>query len=204
MTVMKKSNKDDAVSPVIGVMLMLVVTIIIAAVVMTFASDTTADIETAPIAVLDVAVYENINSNDGGMFYSHPSFQILYLAGDGKLDTSKMSIVSTWRGNDDKTHTYTASGNLPNLLLRTNDNMWSTTGTGENEFGIATFKAGESFATNVDWGAMMTGEPTPIEDYTYFEEIFGPDYTTIEKGTEISISITHGKYMLYDEVVIVK
>lgn len=201
---MKKSNKEDAVSPVIGVMLMLVVTIIIAAVVMTFASDTTADIETAPIAVLDVAIYENINSNDGGMFYSHPSFQILYLAGDGKLDTSKMSIVSTWRGNDDETHTYTASGKLPNLLLRTNDNMGSTTGTGENEFGIATFKAGESFATNVEWGAMMTGEPTPIEDYTYFEEIFGPAYDTIEKGTEISISITHGKYLLYDEVVIVK
>ena len=38
MTVMKKTEqKDDAVSPVVGVMLMLVVTIIIAAVVAAFA-----------------------------------------------------------------------------------------------------------------------------------------------------------------------
>ena len=37
MSIMKKSKKEDAVSPVVGVMLMLVVTIIIAAVVAAFA-----------------------------------------------------------------------------------------------------------------------------------------------------------------------
>ena len=199
---MKKSNKEDGVSPVVGVMLMLVVTIVIAAVVAAFASDTTTDIEAAPIAVLDVAVYENINSNDGGMLYSHPSFQILYLAGNGKLDTSKMSIVSTWRGNDDKTHTYTAAGVLPNLLIRSNENMMGYGAGGK--FGETMFEAGESFATNVEWGAMMTGKPTPIKDYDFFKEIFGSDYYTIEKGTELSISITYGKHILFEEEVIVK
>lgn len=53
---MKKQN-EDAVSPVIGVMLMLVVTIIIAAVVAAFASGLGGDVEAAPAAILDVDVY---------------------------------------------------------------------------------------------------------------------------------------------------
>ena len=57
MTVMKKSNKEDAVSPVIGVMLMLVVTIVIAAVVAAFASGLGTDMESAPTVVLDATVY---------------------------------------------------------------------------------------------------------------------------------------------------
>lgn len=57
MTVMKKTEqKDDAVSPVVGVMLMLVVTIIIAAVVAAFASGVATDVEPAPSAVLKAEV----------------------------------------------------------------------------------------------------------------------------------------------------
>jgi len=59
MTVMKKSNKEDAVSPVIGVMLMLVVTIVIAAVVAAFASGLGTDMESAPTVVLDATVYSD-------------------------------------------------------------------------------------------------------------------------------------------------
>ena len=54
MAIMKKSNKEDAVSPVIGVMLMLVVTIVIAAVVAAFASGLGGDVESAPAAIMDV------------------------------------------------------------------------------------------------------------------------------------------------------
>ena len=50
-------KKEDAVSPVIGVMLMLVVTIVIAAVVAAFASGMGGDVEAAPAAVLDIDVY---------------------------------------------------------------------------------------------------------------------------------------------------
>ena len=54
-------KKEDAVSPVIGVMLMLVVTIVIAAVVAAFASGMGGDVDMAPTAALDVAVYSNGN-----------------------------------------------------------------------------------------------------------------------------------------------
>ena len=49
-------KKEDAVSPVIGVMLMLVVTIVIAAVVAAFAGGLGGDVEMAPTAALDIDV----------------------------------------------------------------------------------------------------------------------------------------------------
>ena len=59
---MKKSNKEDAVSPVIGVMLMLVVTIVIAAVVAAFASGMATSTETAPSVILKA----NVDASDSG------------------------------------------------------------------------------------------------------------------------------------------
>ena len=56
MTVMKKSNKDDAVSPVIGIMLMLVVTIIVAALVSSFAGGLVTSQERVPVSTLDVTL----------------------------------------------------------------------------------------------------------------------------------------------------
>ena len=56
---MIRKKSEDAVSPVIGVMLLLVVTIVIAAVVAVFASGVGADAEPAPTTVLDVVeVYD--------------------------------------------------------------------------------------------------------------------------------------------------
>ena len=54
-------KKEDAVSPVIGVMLMLVVTIVIAAVVAAFAGGLGSDVEMAPTAALDIDVTSNGN-----------------------------------------------------------------------------------------------------------------------------------------------
>ena len=54
-------KKEDAVSPVIGVMLMLVVTIVIAAVVAAFAGGIATDTEPSPSVVLNADVYANKN-----------------------------------------------------------------------------------------------------------------------------------------------
>ena len=51
---MKHQRKEDAVSPVIGVMLMLVVTIIIAAVITGFATDLSKDTDKTPMVLFDV------------------------------------------------------------------------------------------------------------------------------------------------------
>ena len=58
----KAERKEDAVSPVIGVMLMLVVTIIIAAVITGFATDLSKDTDKTPMVLFDVQY-----NNDNGM-----------------------------------------------------------------------------------------------------------------------------------------
>ena len=73
-----KERKEDAVSPVIGVMLMLVVTIVIAAVVAAFAGGIATDTEPTPSVVLTADAYE-----DKVMLQS--------LSGD-RLEIAKLSV----------------------------------------------------------------------------------------------------------------
>ena len=55
----RKTEKDDAVSPVVGVMLMLVVTIIIAATVAVFATGIGSDMDTIPVAQVSATYSTN-------------------------------------------------------------------------------------------------------------------------------------------------
>lgn len=75
---MKQMKKDDAVSPVVGVMLMLVVTIIIAAVVATFAGGLAGDAEPATNAVVKLDDYDmaiiNYNNIADGYAYEPESY----------------------------------------------------------------------------------------------------------------------------------
>lgn len=61
----RQEKKDDAVSPVIGIMLMLVVTIIIAAVITGFATDLSKDTEKTPTAFFDA------DSENGKIMLKH-------------------------------------------------------------------------------------------------------------------------------------
>ena len=71
-------KKEDAVSPVIGVMLMLVVTIVIAAVVAAFAGGIATDTEPTPSVVLSADAYED-------------KVMIQSLSGD-RLEIDKLSV----------------------------------------------------------------------------------------------------------------
>ena len=53
---LSKKNGEDAVSPIVGVMLMLVVTIIIAAVVSAFPGSTVGGTQKAPSATVEIHV----------------------------------------------------------------------------------------------------------------------------------------------------
>ena len=69
------TKKDDAVSPVIGVMLMLVVTIVIAAVVVTFGTGMAGDATTTPMALYEV---DNIVMKGGYL----DTFDLVHKGGD--------------------------------------------------------------------------------------------------------------------------
>ena len=97
---MNLKKSDDAISPVIGVMLMLVITVVIAAVITVFATGTVADTEIAPTAVLDVEIYGyNPALFDNGVeVVGAPDFHITHIAGDA-VDTKDIEIRLSWENN---------------------------------------------------------------------------------------------------------
>ena len=102
--IMKRTeNKENAVSPVVGVMLMLVVTIIIAAVVAMFATGVATDVSTAPNAVLDVHIYSDkamlMSAGNASVCPTHaPDLVIRHLGGDD-LNTGNLSLTFSWKNN---------------------------------------------------------------------------------------------------------
>ena len=100
--IVKKS--DDAVSPVIGVMLMLVVTVVIAAAVTIFATGVVGETEPAPVAVLDVKILSNVFALDGESYgegnLRGPDLQITHLSGDA-VDTKDVELRFSWTCDND-------------------------------------------------------------------------------------------------------
>lgn len=82
---MIQKKSEDAVSPVIGVMLLLVVTIIIAAVVAVFASGVGTDAEPAPATVLNVVDICDRGHSEPENWVFNPLFSVL-INGDGAMN----------------------------------------------------------------------------------------------------------------------
>ena len=102
---MTRKKSEDAVSPVIGIMLMLVVTVIIVAVVASFANGMVEDTETAPMAKLDVQIYSqhNVKSSVYDMdTYEQivvdtyiPDLHVTHVSGD-PIDTKDLKFTFSW------------------------------------------------------------------------------------------------------------
>ena len=82
-----KERNEDAVSPVIGVMLMLVVTIVIAAVVAAFAGGIATDTEPTPSVVLTADAYPTkvILQSLSGDRLETAGLDVVVYSGDGAL-----------------------------------------------------------------------------------------------------------------------
>jgi archaeal type IV pilus assembly protein PilA len=99
----KKKRIDSAVSPVIGVLLMLVVTIIIAAVVSGFAGGLAAGQSKPPVATLDVQIHASENAGaypPYGSGYYIPTMVIKHLSGDS-IATKNTKIVTFFKNESD-------------------------------------------------------------------------------------------------------
>lgn len=86
----KKS--EDAVSPVIGIMLLVVVTVIIAAVITAFATGVVGSTEPAPVAALDVEI---LNSENTLSDLNGPELFITHRSGDA-VDTKDIELRFSW------------------------------------------------------------------------------------------------------------
>lgn len=84
----QKKNQDDAVSPVVGVMLMIVVTVVIAAVITVFATGVMGDeSSTTPVAMIDMSDV----ASDGGLL---KSVEFVHKGGDVLLwENVEVSLV---------------------------------------------------------------------------------------------------------------
>ena len=107
-------KKEDAVSPVIGVMLMLVITIIIAAVITGFATDLSKDTSSTPMALMDID-YVELNGgyvksfgivHKGGDAVPLNELQVTYVTNAGEsigmlnvLETSQVSVIGNEGAN---------------------------------------------------------------------------------------------------------
>lgn len=94
--IVKKS--DDAISPVIGVMLMLAVTIIIAAVVVAISTGMMTDTEPAPTAKLDIVIdseYYRLKNSNSQTYYYIPNMLITHVSGD-PLNTADLRLTFAW------------------------------------------------------------------------------------------------------------
>ena len=100
-------ERESAVSPVVGVMLMLVVTIIIAATVSAFAGGLVGTADKTPQATLDVkaTIYHDAMGDYVAMSFTH-------LGGD-PIDTSKTKIVTLWNNRTTKEAYYRETTGLP-------------------------------------------------------------------------------------------
>lgn len=104
---MIQKKSDDAVSPVVGVMLMLVITIVIAGVIAAFGTGMVGNTEAAPNVVLDVQILTSFGAlgDEHGSLIG-PDFQIRHVSGD-PLDTGDIEIQIAWSEDVDKDGTYT-------------------------------------------------------------------------------------------------
>ena len=101
MKSIQSSKKDEAVSPVVGVMLMLVVTIIIAAVVVAFSSGLIDTKSSSPSAYFDVKInaFEGDSNDQYVMTIEHLGGEV--------VDTAELQIVTyySYSGYDSTTQT---------------------------------------------------------------------------------------------------
>lgn len=118
---MTRKKSEDAVSPIIGVMLMLVVTVVIAAVVAVFATGMVEDTEPAPIAKLNVKIIhdqpvrwgESMSKSTIQHSGTVPTLHLTHVSGD-PLDTADLKLSFSWECENpdctikDHTSTYQA------------------------------------------------------------------------------------------------
>ena len=153
-------HSESGVSPVIGVMLMIIVTIIIAAVVSAFAGGMGTSAQPAPNAAFDIQIYQNMKSiTTGGTGY--PAITLVLRNGE-TMATGDLKIISSHYVNGQRvTFVYDPGSNLT-------QRSWDSEGAYGNHGGLVTFTTlGKSLSfgyPDTYWhqGDQFTGPPCAV------------------------------------------
>lgn len=133
---MKTTEKsDDAVSPVIGIMLMLVITVVIAAVVTAFATGIVSDVDTTPVAIIKIDDYK-MNFRSVGDGYDWMELSVKHMSGD-TLDLNDIKLVMIRNGIMSY---FDLSEDTDDYTVSENDGRWSVGETiiitSKNQYGL--------------------------------------------------------------------
>ena len=144
-------RKDDAVSPVIGVMLMLVVTILIASLVIAFGSTSMEGVEATPTAVISMTDYDmDLQSQYEG--YNLEEIALTHMSGDS-LKLENVRLVFHYNGIATKLNLHTSTLNSDGQEFCTvtpdSDGFWSP-----GETVVITHKAGTVFGGYLPTGLL--------------------------------------------------
>jgi FlaG/FlaF family flagellin (archaellin) len=205
MSYQKKQVPESAVSPVVGVMLMLVVTIIIAAVVSAFSGGLTSGSKEVPQAVITADVKYNADNGMGGRA-TRMEFKLI--SGDA-LPTKDLAIITYFTNTSGITlkHEQTATSDAVDMYpgwsyysrVPANFNMAKGNANAvQQHFGNFTWVTGDILSTGGDPGtASLLGMSG-----TWDGELIDSD---LKAGSVVDVKIKHvpsGKFIFDKEVVV--
>ncbi|WP_157199076.1 type IV pilin N-terminal domain-containing protein [Methanolacinia paynteri] len=212
-------KNENAVSPVVGVMLMLVVTIIIAAVVSGFAGGLVGNSQNAPTATAEIDIK---NGGDSSNSY----FSIKILGVSEPIHTKNLKIVTSWTTKDRDSGETISGGNT---ILAGSVNV----SVGESGLNIASYSVPTGYGVGIaewanstfhppgaQWGnyTLMAGttlQDSPSGDYSDYEynhasdrydamqEILGENWCNLGAGDTVNVRIIHvasGKSIINKQV----
>ena len=233
---MMKANKitnNDAVSPVVGVMLMLVVTIIIAAVVSAYAGGVTKTTDKPPTMAMDVTI-----KNTGYASTSYILFNVQSVS--EAISSRDLQVVTSWASASGQHGGNTTRANTKNTVFGSNSYNsplgfgTGVTSAGAYQQGSGSYDSGQWFGNySLTTGTIMRNSPgysgtwgagsctgygcsgvtlTPYQyssssDYTDgMQAILGNNWNATRPGDIVDVRILHipsGKVIFNKQVVVI-
>lgn len=214
-------GRDSAVSPVVGVMLMLAITVMIAAIVSAAAGGLSGTEKKTPGAILEVTLY---SAKDYGG-YSMPSMTIKHISGSA-LPTKDLQVMTYYRtpsgssvkgnligqvaitGNDSCTTAFTAD-KFSGVFFINDENRFGTGTIQDSDKGYAswfgnasaTLRPGDILATPAQLCGVACTNPSM--EYLFPGVNFPGDFPSGSVATVKIIHVPSGQLIYDKEVVIV-
>ncbi len=154
----KKRNDADAVSPVVGVMLMLVVTLIIAAVVSAYSSGMVLPYDKAPTGSFNCKIV------NGGT-WDNSGFTLNVLAVSEPIPTKDVKLTVSYRASDGTTDTIVTTG--PARAGEEPNTHYGSKSKGEYQ----EYQAPLGFGPNIDWD--LSGDYSVGQHYGNYSLVAG-------------------------------
>jgi archaeal type IV pilus assembly protein PilA len=192
------TKNESAVSPVIGVMLMIVVTIIIAAIVSAFAGDMSGGQSTAPVASISCSIVKN-DANNATLTMTH-------LSGD-PINTANTRIIVSYKDANGNPMQSRTTGWLDTTLKNSNGESVSVTVPYLADPRVGSLDKPESLA-NISYGNYVwnTGQVITTGNAVGFQNILGTAPSKVNIGDTFNIKLvdTTSQKTIYEKDVSVR